>query len=101
MNGAELNVETEKCWEHFSFNVEFYEQVREFIRKYQPVFGLNLSPRVLIELALYCFMEDVKEGRMDIIGLADTFGFGDEQLELTPTEVELNRKLEGIKKGGL
>lgn len=76
-------------------------QIEEFLEKYNPLFGINLKEELFMKMALHCFIEDVREGRMDIIGLADTFGFGDEQLELTPTEAELNRKLEEIKKGGL
>lgn len=70
--------------------------IEEFLEKYNPIFGVDLTGKLLMKMALHCFMEDVEEGRIDIIGLADTFGFGDEQLELTPTEEAVNRKLQVI-----
>lgn len=82
-------------------NEDYSIPIECFIKKYNPVFGTNLTFELLVEMALHCFIEDVKEGRMDIIGLADTFGFGDEQLKVTPTEDELNRKLQAINEGGL
>lgn len=74
-------------------------RIGEFIKKYDPLFGVNLTWGLLLKMAVYCFMEDVKNGKMDIIGLADCFDFSKEQLELTPNEYELNKKLEEINKG--
>lgn len=75
---------------------EFGIQINEFTEKYNSLFGVDLKGELLTKMALSCFMEDVEEGRIDIIGLADTFGFGDEQLELTPTEEAVNRRLQVI-----
>ncbi len=78
---------------------EYGIQIDEFIQKYNPLFGVNLTWALFVEMAVYCFMEDVKNGKMDIIGLADCFDFSKEQLKITPNEDELNKKLEEINKG--
>ncbi len=71
-------------------------ELLNFIKKYQPLFGVNLTEELLTDMALSCFMEDVEKGQMDIIGLSDRFDFNKEQLELTPTEEAVNRKLQVI-----
>lgn len=76
-------------------------QMEAFMVEYDHIFGVDLTEDLLAEMALSCFMEDVQEGRMDIIGLADRFDFIDEQMKITPTEAELNKKLNAINEGGL